>query len=74
MWCLAQPGSVFGDGIENWLKIGRRRGNDPQDVSRGGLLLRQVAADVELPYVPVAGAVRHGPRPPKLTTSCLDRR
>jgi hypothetical protein len=43
------------------------------DMSRGGLLLRHVAADVELAYVPVAGAVRHGPRPPKLTTPCLDR-
>jgi hypothetical protein len=43
------------------------------DMSRGGLLLRQVTADVELAYVPVAGAVRHGPRPPKLTP-CLDRR
>jgi hypothetical protein len=44
------------------------------DMSRGGLLLRHAAADIELPYVPVAGAVRHGPRPPRLTTPCLDRR
>jgi hypothetical protein len=36
------------------------------DMSRGGLLLRQVAAGVELEYVPVAGAVRTGVRPPKL--------
>ena len=36
------------------------------DMSRGGLLLRSVRARQELPYVPVAGAVRHGPRPPKL--------
>ncbi|CAN5632857.1 hypothetical protein BH23ACI1_BH23ACI1_32240 [soil metagenome] len=36
------------------------------DMSRGGLMLRAAAAGVELPYVPVAGAVRHGPRPPKL--------
>ncbi len=36
------------------------------DMSRGGLLLRAVRAGQELPYVPVAGAVRHGPRPPKL--------
>ena len=36
------------------------------DMSRGGLLLRQVRAGQELTYVPVAGAVRHGPRPPKL--------
>jgi hypothetical protein len=37
------------------------------DMSRGGLLLRQVAAGTELEYVPVAGAVRKGTRPPKLT-------
>jgi hypothetical protein len=36
------------------------------DMSRGGLLLRAVAAGRELDYQPVAGAVRHGPRPPKL--------
>jgi hypothetical protein len=36
------------------------------DMSRGGLLLRKAAEGVELEYVPVAGAVRHGPRPPKL--------
>lgn len=36
------------------------------DMSRGGLLLRAAAAGQELPYVPVAGAVRRGPRPPKL--------
>ena len=36
------------------------------DMSRGGLLLRCVRAGQELPYVPVEGAVRHGPRPPKL--------
>jgi len=37
------------------------------DMSRGGLLLRAVRSGEELPYVPVKGAVRHGPRPPKLT-------
>jgi hypothetical protein len=37
------------------------------DMSRGGLLLRSVRAGTELPYVPVLGAVRSGPRPPKLT-------
>lgn len=37
------------------------------DMSRGGLLLRSVRSGEELPYVPVLGAVRHGPRPPKLT-------
>jgi hypothetical protein len=36
------------------------------DMSRGGLLLRCVAEERELPYVPVEGAVRHGPRPPRL--------
>lgn len=36
------------------------------DMSRGGLLLRHVAAGEELEYVPVAGAVRRGARPPKL--------
>ncbi len=36
------------------------------DMSRGGLMLRSVAADVELDYVPLSGAVRHGQRPPKL--------
>jgi hypothetical protein len=36
------------------------------DMSRGGLLLRCVRSGEELPYVPVHGAVRHGPRPPKL--------
>ncbi|HEU4438341.1 MAG TPA: hypothetical protein VFT36_03785, partial [Methylomirabilota bacterium] len=36
------------------------------DMSRGGLLLRCVRAGRELQYVPVAGAVRHGPRPARL--------
>jgi len=36
------------------------------DMSRGGLLLRAVRAGVELAYLPVAGAVRHGARPPRL--------
>ena len=36
------------------------------DMSRGGLLLRQVDAGEELAYVPVLGATRHGRRPPKL--------
>jgi hypothetical protein len=36
------------------------------DMSRGGLMLRCVSAGVELEYVPLAGAVRHGERPPKL--------
>jgi len=37
------------------------------DMSRGGLLLRCVAAQHELAYVPLDGAVRHGQRPPRLT-------
>jgi hypothetical protein len=37
------------------------------DMSRGGLLLRCVRSGEELTYVPVEGAVRHGPRPPRLT-------
>jgi hypothetical protein len=37
------------------------------DMSRGGLMLRCAAAGEELDYAPVAGAVRHGPRPPRLT-------
>jgi hypothetical protein len=36
------------------------------DMSRGGLMLRCVAAGLELEYAPLAGAVRHGQRPPKL--------
>ena len=36
------------------------------DMSRGGLMLRRAASGEELQYVSVAGAVRHGPRPPKL--------
>jgi len=37
------------------------------DMSRGGLMLRCARSGDELPYVPVAGAVRHGKRPPKLS-------
>jgi hypothetical protein len=36
------------------------------DMSRGGLMLRCVTAGLELDYVPLAGAVRHGQRPPRL--------
>ena len=39
------------------------------DMSRGGLLLRCVRERRELEYVPVAGASRHGPRPPRLAPS-----
>jgi hypothetical protein len=36
------------------------------DMSRGGLLLRSARLGEELSYVPIAGAVLHGKRPPKL--------
>ncbi len=36
------------------------------DMSRGGLLLRSAVDRCELNYIPVAGAVRKGRRPPKL--------
>lgn len=36
------------------------------DMSRGGLLLRCVREETELEVAPLLGAVRHGPRPPRL--------
>jgi hypothetical protein len=36
------------------------------DMSRGSLMLRCAESGEELPYAPVAGAVRHGARPPRL--------
>jgi len=36
------------------------------DMSRGGLMLRCVQERRELPYVPLAGTERHGPRPARL--------
>ena len=36
------------------------------DMSRGGLMLRCVSAGVQLTYVPLASATRHGPKPPKI--------
>jgi len=36
------------------------------DMSRGGLMLRSACSGVELSYIPVQGAVRHGVRPPRL--------
>jgi hypothetical protein len=54
--------SVFGERLTFPLEfVGRG------DMSRGGLLLRCAREGQELTYVPVAGAVRHGPRPPRLT-------
>ena len=37
------------------------------DMSRGGLLLRCVAGNEELSYIPLQGAIRHGARPQRLT-------
>ena len=37
------------------------------DMSRGGLMLRCAADNLELEYISVHGAVRHGKRPEKLT-------
>jgi hypothetical protein len=52
---------VFGDRLKFPIDfVGRG------DMSRGGLLLRCARSGEELPYVPVQGAVRHGPRPPRL--------
>ena len=36
------------------------------DMSRGGLLLRSARTGTPLEYAPLRGAVRHGPKPPKL--------
>lgn len=36
------------------------------DMSRGGLMLRRAAAGEPLPTIPLAGAERRGPRPPRL--------
>jgi hypothetical protein len=43
------------------------------DMSRGGLMLRCVSAGEELRYVPIAGAVRHGQRPPRLDPATRPR-
>jgi hypothetical protein len=54
-------GGIFGDRLQFPIDfIGRGV------LSRGGLLLRKAREGVELRYVPVAGAVLHGTRPPKL--------
>jgi hypothetical protein len=44
------------------------------DMSRGGLLLRAARAGVELPYHPLDGAVRRGPRAAKLAPLRRDAR
>jgi hypothetical protein len=43
------------------------------DMSRGGLMLRQVQSGEELDYARVAGAVRHGSRPPRLAPLTVRR-
>jgi hypothetical protein len=43
------------------------------DMSRGGLMLRCVQEGRELPYVPLAGAERHGPRPARLPPAATKR-
>jgi hypothetical protein len=44
------------------------------DMSRGGLMLRCVDDVVEMEYAPVASAVRHGKRPPKLSARSSNAR
>jgi hypothetical protein len=54
-------GRIFGDQLRFPIDfVGRG------DMSRGGLLLRKVREGIELEYAPVAGAVLHGARPPRL--------
>ena len=43
------------------------------DMSRGGLLLRSAREGRELEYIPVAGAVRRGKRPPKVDPTARRR-
>jgi len=43
------------------------------DMSRGGLMLRAVEAEMELVYAPVLNAIRHGARPPKLAPAARNR-
>ena len=54
--------------VQVWIQAGRG------DMSRGALLLRAARAEVELAYVPVAGAVRRGSRPRKAEASDGDDR
>jgi hypothetical protein len=54
-------GEIFGERLRFPIEfVGRG------DMSRGGLLLRKANEGVELDYVAVAGAIRHGARPPRL--------
>ena len=43
------------------------------DMSRGAQLLRHAREGVELPYIPVAGAVRRGMRAPRVSATTLPR-
>lgn len=52
---------IFGEGLLFPAEFAGRG-----DMSRGGLMLRCVQSGVQLNYVPVATANRHGARPPKL--------
>src|SRR5260370_39651140 len=42
------------------------------DMSRGGLLLRSVAANRILTHISLDGALRHGRRPPRLTLTAAE--
>lgn len=55
-------GAVFGERLQFPEEFAGRG-----DMSRGGLMLRCVDEARELRYVPIAGAVRRGPRPPRLS-------
>ena len=44
------------------------------DMSRGGLMLRAARSGAELIYGPVQGAIRRGPRPPRLPKTPAARR
>ena len=77
----AKRGKIFTRLIKELTVAARAGGGDPDmnprlrtiiadaksaNMSRGGLLLRQASAGVELEYVSVLGATLHGTRPPKL--------
>jgi hypothetical protein len=58
---VAVLGAIFGERLRFPAEFAGRG-----DMSRGGLMLRCVAAGRELTYVPVTSGARHGPRPPRL--------
>src|SRR5687768_9397396 len=49
--CFTQPGGVLRDSIQYRLNIGRRAGNDAQDLTRGRLLLQRLLKFLEQPDV-----------------------